>query len=296
MTATPPPPRRAAIRPARAVQPSTVPSGWSAANPVDQPTPAPSATTSRRPPAARPAASRPAAPPVGLGAKRTAETGRPRVDWQAYDAQIYDGPPEWVLYRCWTRVVIDGRWWVRAWQHLVAFVLGRRHRLLWIGISMRAGIARATEHLADKGWRRMIHVFEIDPDVAFDSEAAAEAYENARIAAERPRFNKRGNDAAYNPGATHLTPRFHTRHRADWQQQASLLALAWVAVSAVFTWLLWPADAAGAAGAAGAVRAVMAGVATAAVLMMFWRIIRLAVRGAQPTTGQKARIARRVGS
>lgn len=313
-------PQRAPLRPAG--RPAAAPSSWSASNPVDpdddEPPTVPiapavpaarSSPTRVARPAARPAnaprtattrpastktttpaAAAPRPAPVGAGAPRTEQTGKPRVDWAEYDAQVYDGPPEWVLYRCWTRLVIDGRWWVRLWQHVLAFLLGRRHQLLWVGISMRSGIARATEHLADKSWRRLIHVFEIDPDVTFATERDAELYEDGRIAAECPRFNKKGNDRAYNPGATHLQKRFHTRHRADWQQQAGLLALAWVAVSCAMTWLLWPADA---DGFGGGFAAVLNGVATAAAAMMFWRIIRLAVRGAQPTTGQKARLARR---
>jgi hypothetical protein len=262
-----------------------------------------------RPPTARtppPAAS---SPPVGLGAPRTEQTGKPRVNWAAYDAQLYDGPPEWVLYRCWTRTPIDGRWWVRAWQHLLAFLLGRRCQLLWIGISMRSGIARATEHLADKHWRRKLLIFEIDPDAGdhgpagaryFTTERAAELYEEARIAAECPRYNQRGNERATNPGATHLTKRIQTRHRADWQQQAGMLALAWIAVSAGCAWLLWPAavpDATGfTAAASRAQTGITSGIAFGAVLMMSWRILRLAVRGAQPTTGQKAKIAKRVAA
>jgi hypothetical protein len=314
-----------------AAPPSAVPLGWSAANPVDDDDStaplvtfldqAAAAAATATPPAPRKAAAgraaparpappgRPAAatgpapsspPTVGVGAPRTEQTGKPRVDWKAYDAQVYDTEPEWVLYRCWTRVPIDGRWWVRWGEHVLAFILGRRHQLLWIGISVRAGIARATEHLADKNWRRLIHVFEIDPDVSFATERDAELYEDARIAAECPRFNTRGNDRAYNPGAVHLTKRFHTRHRADQQHQAGQLALVWFVLTAVFAWLLHPEAAPGEAGflaAAGrAFTGIMYGVAAGAVAMNFWRIIRLAVRGHQPTTMQKARIAKRNGA
>jgi hypothetical protein len=315
-----------------AAPPSAVPAGWSARNPVDDDdataplvtfldqaataaaaAPAPRKAAAARTPADRPAGGRPAPrpaaatgpapsspPTVGVGAPRTEQTGKPRVDWKAYDEQVYDTPPEWVLYRCWTRVPIDGRWWVRAWEHVLAFVLGRRHQLLWIGISVRAGIARATEHLADKNWRRLIHVFEIDPDVSFGTEREAELYEDARIAAECPRFNTRGNDRAYNPGAVHLTRRFHTRHRADQQHQAGQLALVWVVLASLFAWLLAPEAGPGETGflaAAGRFfTAVMYGIAAGAVAMTFWRIINLAVRGHQPTTMQKARIARRNGA
>jgi hypothetical protein len=319
-----PQPRRGPVQPAVAVAPTAVPPGWSAAHPVDDGDPATepfpvaagppgrqraaAAAPTGRPVTTRPPQVKPApAPSTGLGAPRTATTGTPRVDWAAYDAQVYDRPPEWVLYRCWTRVPIDGRWWVRWRERAIAFVLGRRHRLLWIGISMRAGIARATEHLADKEWRRLIHVFEIDPDAGdageagaryFTTEAAAELYEDGRIAAECPRFNRRGNDRAYNPGAVHLERRFHNRHRADQRHQAGQLALAWFALTVLFAFLLYPdAGEPGFTAAAGRFfTAVLHGVCAGAVAMTFGRIIRLAVRGEQPTTGQKARLAARAGS
>jgi hypothetical protein len=311
-----PAPRSGPRTPATAGAPMVVPAGWAAANPVDdgepvtEPVPAAPAAR-RRPPATgaaartaegRPATTRPSsapAPAVGVGAPRTDQTGKPRVDWKAYDAQVYDTAPEWVLYRCWTRVPIDGRWWARWWQHFAAFFIGYRYQLLWIGISVRAGIARATEHLADKSWRRMIHRWEIDPDVSFATEREAELYEDGRIAAECPRFNTRGNDRAYNPGAVHLTKRFHAQHRADQRQQAGQLALGWFALAALFTWLLYPDAAPGESGfIAGVGRlftGIMYGVAGGAVAMTFWRIAALAIRGQQPTTAQKARLARRAG-
>lgn len=306
-----PAPRRSTPTARPAPQPAA--SRWSAANPVDDlvDEPDPPAPRARTAPAPnRPRAPRPApggAPPtVGLGAARTDRTGKPRVDWPAYDAQIYDTEPEWVLYRAWTRLPVDGRWWARWWQHLLAYLLGPTCRLLWVGISMRAGIARATEHLADKSWRRLIHTFEIDPHAGdagppgaryFTTERAAELYEDGRIAAECPQFNTRGNDRAYNPAATHLTKRIQTRHRADWQQQAGALALVWLVVSLVFAVLLWPEVDPAATGFAGWADRVATGSATGigagAVAMMVWRIGRLAIVGAQPTTAQKARLARR---
>lgn len=299
-----PGPRRGPRRPAPTPAPPAVdapppgPSHWSAANPADDVTiPIPPA------PAVRPSTR---TPKVGLGAPRTAQTGKPRVDWAAYDAQIYAEAPQWVLYRAWTRLPCDGRWWIRWWQLLLVTLLGPWCRLLWIGISMRSAIARATEHLADKGWRRLIHVFEIDPDAGdagppgaryFTTERAARLYEDARIAAECPMKNDQGNERAYNPGAQHLTKRILPRHVADWRRQAATIALRWLLVSAVCTWLLWPAaDPAVAGFTATADRwlsGMVSGVAAGAVAMLVGRILLLAVAGAQPTTAQKARIAAR---
>lgn len=321
-----PAPRRAPAEARPAPAPAV--SRWSVANPVDDdleddphpPAPAPRArpaTKNPRPAAAagqpvrpagtnRPRAPRPASGGATsvIGAPRTAETGKPRVDWRTYDAQVYDSPPEWVLYRCWTRVPLDRRWYVRLLARVLIFLIGRRHGLLWIGISVRAGIARATEHLADKPWRRLIHVFEIDPDAGdagppgaryFTTEKAAEAYETARIKAERPMKNTRDNDRAYNPNATHLTKRIKAHHLADWHQQAGQLAIAWLAAAALCTWWLWPETMpAGFTARADAVfGALVAGVAAGACVLMFARILRLAIIGAQPTTAQRRRIVTR---
>lgn len=275
-----------------------VSAGWAASNPVDDDPPTPPAAARRKTTPAPRAPGRTTMVHTDdrAPAARADLTGKPRVDWAAYDAQIYDTAPEWVLYRCWTRVPLDRRWYVRVLARMLILITGRVHSLLWIGISMRAGIARATEHLADKGWRRLIHVFEIDPDAGdaglpgaryFTTERAAELYENARIAAECPRFNTAGNERAYNPGATHLTKRIKSRHLADWHRQAGLLAMAWLAAAAGCTWLLWPADV---QGVTGAVSAVVTGIGAAAALLMFGRILRLAIKGAQPTSAQRARI------
>lgn len=301
--------------------PASAVSSWSALNPADDdlddhpppPPPAPKARR-RKPPAAPPAtASVPTAPPArprlaprpaGPSVARTEQTGRPRVDWKAYDAQVYDAPPEWVLYRCWTRVPLDRRWYVRAIARVLILLTGRLHYLLWVGISMRAGIARATEHLADKPWRRLIHKFEIDPDAGdagppgaryFTTGAAAQAYETARIKAEHPKFNTRDNDRAYNPNATHLTKRIKAQHVADRQQQAGKLALGWLAVAAACTGLLWPDTMPADLSARMEVgfEAIMSGVAGAAAVMMAARIGRLAILGAQPTTARRNRILRR---
>jgi hypothetical protein len=290
-------------RPLRPPGPRGVSAGWSAtadAAADDDPAPAAAPPRARTSPP-RPSTRQPRRPaaaaeaPVGYGAPRTAQTGKPRVDWQAYDTHAYATAPEWILYRLWTTVPIDGRWYARAWEHLLAFLFGRRMMLLWVGISMRAAIARWTEHLADKDWRRLIHMMEIDPSVVFDTEKAAEAYEAARIAAECPRYNRKGNDRAYNPGAIHLTKRVKAQHLADWHHQAGRMAAGWALVAAVCAWMFWPdtmpADMGARAGLA--LDAVVAGIGAGAALLMFGRIMRLAIMGAQPTTAQRNRIRNR---
>lgn len=298
-----PPPRRA----------HAVPAGWAAANPADDDEPAPeppiTAVTARATPrprgGPRPADSRPptaspsyptVAPPASPRRARPAGpdlTGKPRVDWTAYDAQAaidHATDPVWVLYRAWTTVPVDGRWWVRAGEHVLAWLLGPRRRLLWIGISMRAGIARAAEHLADKHWRRQIHVFEVDQAVTFATEADAEAYEEQRIRAECPVYNTMHNDRAHNPGAVHRTKRIQAHHVADWRSQAAVLALTWVAVTAVCTWLLMPDH----PGFAAAGRAIGAAVMLAATLLQALRIAALFARGHRLTTAQRNRIKAKI--
>ena len=269
----------------------SVPAGWAHQNPVDD-APIPRLPN---PPAPRshPRPRTEAAPGTTVPHRHRRApddlTGKPRVDWTAYDdqaAQDYANDPVWVLYRCWTTVPVDGRWWVRAWQHLEDFLLGPQRRLLWVGISMRAMIARGVEHLADKHWRRQIHIIEVDQTITFGSKADAEAYEEERIRAECPVYNTDHNERALNPGAVHRTKRIKPHHVADWHAQAGLLALGWVALAALMTWVTLPDN----PGFIGTLQAVGGGFMLAAVILQAFRIGGLFLRGNQLTTAQRQRI------
>ncbi|GLY08192.1 hypothetical protein [Actinoplanes sp. NBRC 101535] len=214
------------------------------------------------------------------------------------DGPIYttDGPgrpmpeePEhgYLLYRAWSRQPVDGRWWIRVWQHVLAFVLGGRCWLAYLGITSRAGIVRAAEHLATKHWRREIHIFEIDPHAVFPTKTEAETYEAQRIVAECPRYNKQWNERSRNPGAVHRTRRILPRHIADWRRQALLLTTRWILLTILLTWWCW--DGPGTTG-----HALATGTGLAAAVQLATRILHLAIRGEQPTSAQRRRIADRL--
>lgn len=107
--------------------------------------------------------------------------------------------------------------------------------------------------------------------------------ERRLIHAESPVHNVEHNEG--NPGAVNRRRRILARHVADWRRRAGHLALVWLLVASLLTWLLADTDDGWRAG----LTAAADGTAGAAVLILLAQLARQAVRGRANLALQKRR-------
>ncbi|MFI7608860.1 hypothetical protein ACIBTV_27620 [Micromonospora sp. NPDC049366] len=249
-------------------------------------------------------------------------------------------------YRLWGCLPRQAGWWAR----LVDWAWGRDCRLLYLGITSRAGFVRWAEHSDDKSWARDVSYAERDDDIRWPTlydavlddtgrlvlvvdprqddglrparpgelidphpmvrqfrgdtvqvyrphpagrPVRGRVIEGARtgeqrmIRAEAPIHNREHNEG--NAHAVNRRRRILPRHAAEWRRRAGHLALVWLLVASLLTWLLSDTDDGWREGAAAAAD----GVAGAAVLILLAQLARQAVRGRVNLTLQRRRTRRR---
>lgn len=249
-------------------------------------------------------------------------------------------------YRLWGALPREAGWWAR----LVDWAWGPDCRLLYLGITSRAGFVRWAEESDTFTWARDVSYAERDDDIrwptlydavlddtgrlvlvvdprqdegvrparpgelldpfplvrqfrgetvrVFRSDPAGQpargtVIEGARtgerrmIQAEAPVHNVEHNEG--NAGAVNRRQRILPRHHADWRRRAGHLALMWMLVGSLLTWLLGDLDDGWREGLA----AMADGLAGAAVLILLVQLARQATRGRINVAVQRRRTRRR---
>lgn len=189
---------------------------------------------------------------TAAGRRRSPTGGRTAAARGPYHTDQGRGMPEepprgYAPYRFWGALPAGVGWKAR----LLDWLLGRPHRLLYLGVTCREAMTRWAEHLAKQPWAGEIDVMERDPDIWWRTwsgtvgrgrvrEEGAQQGELKLIAAERPVYNIDGNDPITNPYALAdrtRVKRILPRHVAEWRRQAAVRASGWT-VLAVVLWLL----------------------------------------------------------
>lgn len=130
---------------------------------------------------------------------------------------------EFRLYRAWGDLPRESGWRRRV----LAWLLGGRQQLLYIGITERTAIARWAEHLKDKRWAPDIACWERDGRV-WSTQADVEVAEQQAIWRERPVHNIAHN--GNNPGAVRIR-RHVPAHVVRARLRLAVWSLLWLAVA-----------------------------------------------------------------
>lgn len=136
---------------------------------------------------------------------------------------------QWRLYRAWGDLPRESG--LR--RRMLAWLLGGRQQLLYVGQTGRTAISRWAEHLDRQPFAPQIACLERDPRV-YRSEKAVLAAERAAIVAERPVWNVEHN--GNNPGAVRVRRRLPL-HVVQARLRFGVVAVLWLVLT-VLAWRL----------------------------------------------------------